>query len=142
MSGGNDFRLKTINTDGGFTLIETMVALMVFSIIALSMASMAYKTTLNNTSARLRTQAAVKASEEIERMMSLPYTAGRLDDGNHTIPDGGNATIVDENGLAARYEIRTEDALPRTKTVKITITYQDGKEPRTVSYNYLLPEII
>lgn len=126
---------KPPTADQGFSLVDAMVGMAVFAIVALALASQASRTILANHSAKRTTTSAVRASQEVDQMISLRYHDTRIDDGTFTIP-------ADE-GYAISYEVREDDALPNTKSVKMTVTFTEkGGSQRTVSYNYLLPEII
>ena len=56
----------------GFTLIEVMIALAIFSIGILAVGSMQLWSTKNNTTGNVTTQATMLAREKIEFLKSLP----------------------------------------------------------------------
>ena len=75
----------------GFTLIEVLIALAIFSIGILAVFSMQYWNVRNNTSGNVMTQAANLARAQMEALKSVPDVT-TLADGSH--PDNP----VDEDG--------------------------------------------
>ena len=74
----------------GFTLIEALIALAIFSIGILGVASMQITAIKSNTIARLQTESAALAVDRMERLHKLTYTDSDLDNGTHgPIKDGG-----------------------------------------------------
>ncbi|MBR9981798.1 MAG: prepilin-type N-terminal cleavage/methylation domain-containing protein [Desulfatitalea sp.] len=127
----------------GFSLIEVMIALAVFSIVALALAAQATHTTNTNAAARRLTTAAITASNQVEHLFPYAhmYNDTRLADGIHT--EAMDHTITTESGYTIAYEVRTNDALPRTKSVQVTVTWTEkGGMQRQTRFNYLIPEII
>jgi prepilin-type N-terminal cleavage/methylation domain-containing protein len=130
---------RIVSRGDGFSLIEVLVAIAVFTIIALALASQSTRTILTNVAGRRITTSAVTASEQLEHMIPMSYNATRLSDGNHTSAD----SVPTEPGYDIQYEIRTGDTLPRTKTIKVTVTSaEEGGRVRSTTYHYLIPEII
>jgi prepilin-type N-terminal cleavage/methylation domain-containing protein len=132
-----------LNGQEGFSIIEVMVAAAVFAIIALALAAQASHTINTNASARRMTAAAVMASNQVEHLypQARRYNGVRLSDGIHNKATGH--TIATDAGYEIQYEVRTADALPRTKTVRVTVTWiEKGGLERSVDFNYLLPEIL
>ena len=62
----------------GFTLIEIMVAMVIFVIGVLSVAALQTKATKGNISANRSTRAFTWCSDRMEMLMSLPYTDANL----------------------------------------------------------------
>jgi prepilin-type N-terminal cleavage/methylation domain-containing protein len=57
----------------GFSLIEVLIALAIFSIGILAIASMQITATTGNAKARFTTEASTHAEEQLERLLSLQY---------------------------------------------------------------------
>ena len=66
---------KKINDSKGFTLIEVLVAMAIFSIGILAVGSMQLSATRGSSSARLGTEAAAIAQAQAESLIILPYSA-------------------------------------------------------------------
>ena len=64
---------KYFSNQKGFTLIEVVTALAIFSIGLLAIASIQVRTTSENAKSRFATEAAAKAQDQVERLLLLPY---------------------------------------------------------------------
>ncbi len=73
----NNFDCK--DKTGGYTLIEVLIALAIFSIGILAVGTMQLRSTGGNTNARIGTEASVWAQDTVETLMLLPYTNTDLD---------------------------------------------------------------
>ncbi|MBW2364914.1 MAG: prepilin-type N-terminal cleavage/methylation domain-containing protein [Deltaproteobacteria bacterium] len=78
-------RKKTFSgaNEKGFTLIEALIALAIFSIGILGVATMQITAINSNTIARLQTEAAALATNRMERLHRLDYTDANLSNGPH-----------------------------------------------------------
>lgn len=71
-------KLNICHDNQGFTLIEIMVAMVIFVIGILSVAALQTKATKGNISANRSTRAFTWCSDRMEVLMSLPYTDPNL----------------------------------------------------------------
>ncbi len=104
------------NKEKGFTLLEVLIAISIFSIGILGIASMQITAINGNASARMRTEAATWAADRAERLMALPYNHTDLDQANnpHSATEGeGVYNIV--------WNIR--DDANNFKDISITVTW-------------------
>ena len=114
---------KKIYSSKGFTLLEVMITLTIFSIGILGVAKMQLSATSGNTSSRGVTEAASYGQQQIESLMalsltSLPSTNPLLmdTDGDGTdqdadddgIDDGGNNFGLDDTGAASDNSITVD----------------------------------
>ena len=75
---------KKISNSKGFTLIEVLVAMAIFSIGILAIGSMQLAATRGSSSARLSTEAVTLAQSQAETLILLPYNSSpALDTGSH-----------------------------------------------------------
>ena len=75
---------KKIDNSKGFTLIEVLVAMAIFSIGILAIGSMQLAATKGSSSARLSTEAVTIAQSQAETLILLPYNSSpALDTGPH-----------------------------------------------------------
>jgi len=68
----------------GFTLIEVLIALAIFSIGILAVGSMQLGNTKNNTTGNITTEATMLARQKIEELKTLPDVT-KLTDGKETV---------------------------------------------------------
>jgi len=72
----------------GFTLIEVLMAMAIFSIGILAVGAMQLSSTNSNTGARIQTEAYTWAVDQIERLAALDYDDADLDAGSHSVIRG------------------------------------------------------
>ncbi len=99
----------------GFTLIEAMVALVVFSIGVLGLAALAPVGSRAVTNAGRQTRASELCSNAAERLLALPYDDADLTAGAHNDP---------ANPYPGRYWVswNVEDDQPLANSKRITVT--------------------
>jgi type IV pilus modification protein PilV len=101
-----------ITNSRGFSLIEVLIAIAIFSIGMLAVASMQIRSINLNASAQMQSEATALAVEWLERLKMLPYDHANLDEVNNPHQDQfGSYTI--------RWEVAETLDLP---TKKITVT--------------------
>ncbi len=116
----------------GFSLIEVMVALGIFSIGILAVASMQISAAQGNLSARMRTEAVTLASERLEILNSKGYNHNDLSPGTHT--DSTNDVYLLEWTV-------TEDTTLKTKTIALTVTWNDRGSTQSTNLNYIRADL-
>jgi prepilin-type N-terminal cleavage/methylation domain-containing protein len=127
------YNLKNIfkhsHKEQGFTLIEVLMALAIFSIGILAVGSMQLKSTGGSTNARILTEASIWGQDRVETLMSVPYTDPNL--------TAGGAQYTATSGS---YDIMWEvwefgDVTPagvaapanNTKIIRVTVTGRDNQ---------------
>lgn len=130
------------HNDAGFSLIEVMIALLVFAIGVLGLAQLQSTAINGNAKAEGITEAAVAGSDLLEQMLSWDYDDSQLDSSNdsdtYTLSGGATYTVdghqTDPSGLFDIYWDVT-DASPVTdsKTIDITVIWQSKGEQKTLS---------
>ena len=122
----------------GFTLIEVLIALAIFSIGILAVGTMQLSSTSGNTSARIYTESSVWAQDMVEMLMQLDYDDPQLVTGNHA-----STPIANTNNYSVGYRVwdnasgaiagavtpmlngKTPSA--RTKIIEVTVTGRDNR---------------
>ena len=77
-------KLMICNNNQGFTLIEIMIAMVIFVVGMLSVAAMQTSATKGNNTANRSTRAFTWCSDRMEVLMGLPYDDDSLDEGEHS----------------------------------------------------------
>ena len=141
----------------GFTFIEVIIALAIFSIGILGVAAMQTSSTRGNSVAGRVTSNVSWATDRVEKLMALPYAHADLIAGNHSVA-AGNLTAatdgidnnsdgrIDEAGetgnIAIQWIVTDDTPVKSTKTVQITVLRTGPGGQRTVSLTQVIPEII
>jgi prepilin-type N-terminal cleavage/methylation domain-containing protein len=117
---------------GGFTIIEVLLAMAIFLIGILAVLMMHIKAINTNSSARSVTQNYTWAMDKVEELLRLPYDDSNLAAGSHTpasdadfIDNNANGQI-DEDGETGQILINwtVQDDFPvlDTKSIRVTVT--------------------
>ena len=119
----------------GFTLIEVLIAMVVFAIGMLALAAMFVTQARSNVAARGFTAAVNLGQEVHERLRSEPFASGQLAAGAH-IPDGAFLPVnpVDEMGTAGgafptiytrAWDVQDGVPAPGPRTLPVTVVWTD-----------------
>ena len=138
----------------GFTLIEVLIALAIFSIGILAVAAMQIRAANSNMAAGKTTGNITWASEKSDILLGQRYDADDLDasvalhapvsaaDGIDNDRDG----TIDEAGetgpVSIQWTVTQDTAVRDTKTVAITVTRTDSNPQKSVTVTQIVPEII
>ena len=110
----------------GFTLLEVIIALFIFSVGLLAVASMQMTAIKGNYFSGTLTEASNWAADQMETLMSLPYADDDLAAGDHTdAPQEGIYTIT--------WNVLDDNTTNNTKTVTITVAWTDRSSQRTLN---------
>jgi prepilin-type N-terminal cleavage/methylation domain-containing protein len=104
--------MKRVKKQGGFTLIEVLIALTIFAVGLLAMAAMQTSAIRMNSTAGHLTEISSWSMDRLETLMGLPYTDPQLAAGNHPDP-------APPNGYAINWTVAPG---PVAKTIVITLT--------------------
>ena len=120
----------------GFTLIEVLIVMAIFSIGILAVAAMQMTATKGNTSARRMTEATALAENQMENLMQLPYDHVDLNPANN--PHASTQGPYSVNWNVTEIDLDT-DGKNDSKTVNVAISWNYGGD-RNVSIQYIIPE--
>ena len=115
-----DNRYASTNASAGFTLIEVLLAIAIFSIGILAVGSMQISAVNNNASARMRTEATLHAAEKMETLMVVPYNDADLADVTHT-------DASDDNVYCMEWDVEEDYPLASTKTITLSVRWTDNE---------------
>ena len=113
----------------GYTLVEVLIAMAIFAVGFLALASLQIRSISQNASSRMYTDATTMAVESMERLISLPYNHAELDQGNnpHSTPTTEGYTI--------EWNIQDDVPITATKTIVINVTGANPyARPITISF--------
>jgi prepilin-type N-terminal cleavage/methylation domain-containing protein len=129
--------------EDGFTLVEVMIAVAIFSIGILATWALQNGSTRGNTKSRHLTAAAMSASDRLERLVHLPYTHADLTAGGHTPAaeadgiDNNYDGQIDEPGeagaLRLSWQVVDDAPIVRTKTITVNVVWRDPLRQRSMS---------
>ncbi len=121
-----DKKFKSSYKERGFTLIEVLIAMAIFSIGILGVGTMQLRSSTGNTSARIRTEASTWAQDRVETLMLLPYNDVLLTPGAHNLNEGlytVNWTVWDDSGAVGGAVTQFLNGItPATNTIIIEVT--------------------
>ena len=146
----------------GFTLLEVIVAISILTIGLLAVASMQVSAIRGNASAYGITEATSWASDQMEKLMALPYDHANLidtdgdgtdedSDGDGVDDDGGNFGLEDTTVNTADHQvtrgkytvywnIAVDADADDTKTVNVIVTWTDHGLQKNVSVKCIIPD--
>ncbi len=121
-------KTRTRPVQGGFTLIEAVIALVVLSIGVLSLQRMQLTTIRGNGDAQSITAAATRAADRVERLTALPYSDPLLVDQN-----GDGAGGLDKTTNAAGTQVTADFLSTVNASGNEVITNSGGTVPANTS---------
>jgi prepilin-type N-terminal cleavage/methylation domain-containing protein len=125
----------------GLTLIENMIAMLIFSIVFLAVASMQIHSMKINTKAQAALCHSIAVTELLENILALPYDDPSLRDTDNVYapanPDHGPFKIATSPGTI-EWEVEDQFPVAKAKRVHITIrTPDDLGSQNVLTYDYL-----
>jgi type IV pilus assembly protein PilV len=99
----------------GYTLIEVLIAVIIFSIGFLSLASVQIKSITQNASARMYTEATAMAVDSLERLIFLPYDHSDLNQ-----KDNPHSRTAD--GYTIEWNVQENVPVTAAKTIIVKVT--------------------
>ena len=110
----------------GFTLIEVLMAMAIFSLGMMAVGAMQITSTNSNASARIHTEEYTWVVDQIERMTALEYEHVDLDPGDHSVVQGPYTvdwTVVDNTTVTGAKRITVTADGPHRQARPITIDF-------------------
>jgi prepilin-type N-terminal cleavage/methylation domain-containing protein len=135
-------KLKISNNSRGFTLVEVMIAMVIFTVGILSVAAMQTSATKGNTTANRTTRSFMWCSDRMEILKSLPYNTVALGGGLHQLAQNADGVDNDYDGqideagesgaINIEYTVVEDAALLNTKTITVEADWQTslGRQKR------------
>ena len=110
----------------GFTLIEVLIALAIFSLGIMAVGAMQINSTNSNASARIHTEECTWVLGQIERMAALSYDDADLTAGSHSVVQGPYTvswTVADDAPVAGAKRITVTADGSHRRARPITIEF-------------------
>lgn len=135
---------------GGFTLVEVLIAMAIFSIGILGMAALQISSTRGNATASLITLGTIMGENRVEMLMGLNYGDSALSPGTH-LPDPENDGVdnnfngqIDESGengpVVVSYVVERDTPVRHTKTITHTLSCTHAFGDRTITFVQVIPK--
>ena len=153
MMQANNVKKQAAKGDAGFTILEVLAALAIFSIGFLAVMALQTSSIRGNARARGVTDISVYAADRIEKLMALPFSDANLVAGNY--PAGGQAvdgidnnydSWIDEANetgpLTVTWTIVNDWPILNVKTITVTVTNNHPNVQRTFSVQTTKPQIL
>ena len=130
------FIKKMATTDNaGFTLIEAIIGLFVFTIGILAVITLLKHSFQSNSLARHNTEASFKAASMVEDLRPLNYMK------DAELVEGGTALpVVDQ--YPVNYTVQRNAIIDNTMLIQVTVTWVEGGQQKNVNLVYIKPDII
>ena len=131
--------IPMVATDKGFTLIEVLVAMVVFSLALLGLGKMHLTAIQVNAAASRLTQATTLAQDKVERLLAMPYNDPLLADTTApgSITSYPNAGHPDPSpppeGYTITWEVDTDVPSAGLKTINIFVAWKNLQVSKTFS---------
>jgi prepilin-type N-terminal cleavage/methylation domain-containing protein len=107
---------KPKKKEEGFTLLEVIIAISIFSIGLLAIAAMQTSAIRVNSTAAQLTELNTWSMDKLEQLMGVPYTDPSLDPTGNTHQDPQNA-----DGFTVSWDITNNSPTQNTKLIEITV---------------------
>jgi len=140
------YNLSQALNEGGFTLIEALIAMTVFSIGILAVITMQTSSVNGNAKARYITEAANYASDRMETLLGTDYTSitdsagtsngvNGLNDGGITANTTADGSAVSSDGLYNIYwNVVDNSPATNSKTIRVIVTNRLLNAPVTITF--------
>ena len=137
MHPNQSINLKLPSNMSGFTFIELLVVLAIFSIAVLAVAAMQITSINTNASARMSGEASALAANQLEALMALPYDHSDLDPASNPFEIVSGPYIVNWNVTLSDID---GDGTNDSKSLMVTVQCAN-RNAKDVSIQYIKPEV-
>ena len=125
-----NLKMHSLGGEKGFTMIEILIAISIFAVGMLAVATMQVSGIHGNATAKTLTSAAAWAADRLESLMVRPYDHIDLD------PAGNPHSGGTKGRYSISWNVTENDVLPNSKTITVNVSYNDRGKPKNVSLTY------
>jgi type IV pilus assembly protein PilV len=121
------------NGEGGFTLLEVIIAISVLTIGLLAVASMQIAAIRGNDNASHITEATTLAQDRLEKLLAMTYTDAQILDGNPAVGTPTTYTVATPPGFTGynlSYSVDVNNPVLNAKLISVTISWQYKGAPK------------
>lgn len=130
-------RLRLPSDMSGFTFVELLVVLAIFTIAVLAVAAMQVTSINTNASARMSGEASALATNQLEALMALPYDHSNLDPGSSPFEVASGPYTVNWDVTMSDID---DDGTNDSKSIRVTVQCANPNA-KDVSIQYIKPEV-
>lgn len=116
-----------ISTQRGFSLIELLIAMSIFSIGMLAVGSMQFASAKGNRTAQTVTTASTWSTSQIERLLTLPPNHFDLDPNNNTHQIINGRYIME-------WDVQNNTPASGVRTITVTVTWGVGTKQLNMTF--------
>jgi prepilin-type N-terminal cleavage/methylation domain-containing protein len=139
---------RSDSDEKGFTLIEILIAMFVFSVVALAIGRLSMNSWNEVDCSKAYTEAAVEASRQIGGLFSQRYTCTEAVDANCVegigvlagVTQGTKTPAAEDPRYQISYTVTNDAVAPDTKSIQMNVGFTCRGMARNVRYDYLLPK--
>ena len=124
---------KIKKSEAGFTLLEILIAISIFAVGMLAVASMQISGLQGNATANVLSGAAAWGADRVETLIALPYDHADLDPGVVKTATEGRYTI--------EWQVTEGVPLDNIKTIAVTVKWTDRNLAKQLVLNYYKVDI-
>jgi type IV pilus assembly protein PilV len=108
--------------EGGFTLLEVIMAISILTVGLLAVASMQASAIRGNAISRDYTESTDKVQDVMEKLLSLNFSANELNAGDHTEGELGLDTT---DKYSVIWSVQNDTPISGVKTIFVTVQWQE-----------------
>ena len=128
-------RANIMKHEGGFTLVEMLIAVSILSAGLLALGSMQVSAISGSAYSASVTERSTLAADRLEKLLALPYTHADLSSGAHADPNP-------PTGRTVRWNIVDNAPLVNTKTITLTVQWMDHAAQKSVSMQRIIARML
>ena len=128
-------KARRVKHQGGFTLVEMLIAVFILSVGLLALGSMQVSAISGNAHSSNVTEGSTLAADRLEKLLALPYTHADLSPGAHLDPSP-------PSGRTVGWNIVDNAPMANTKTLTLTVQWTDHGNQKSVSMQRIIARML